>query len=51
MTMMKYALPVLALASLAACPGPDDKNAETVWLAPDGRETAVRLVEGRPPPF
>jgi hypothetical protein len=23
----------------------------TLWLALDGRETAVRLVEGRPPPF
>lgn len=47
---MKYA-PLFVIAVLGACPGPDDKNAETVWLAPDGRETAVRLVEGRPPPF
>jgi hypothetical protein len=43
--------PLLLLLALAGCPGDDDKNGQTLWLALDGRETAVRLVEGRPPPF
>jgi hypothetical protein len=44
--------PLLLLLTLAGCPtDDDDKNGETLWLALDGRETAVRLVEGRPPPF
>lgn len=47
---MKYA-PLLLLA-LAGCPGDDEAvNAETVWIAPDGVETRLRFVEGRPPPF
>lgn len=45
---MKH-VPLLILA-LAGCPG-DDANAPTLWLAPDGAETRVRLVEDRPPPF
>jgi hypothetical protein len=36
---------------LAGCPGEDGVNAPTLWLAPDGAETRVRLVDGRPPPF
>lgn len=47
---MKYA-PLLLLA-LAGCPDDEPQvNAETLWLAPDGVETEVRLVEDRPPPF
>lgn len=43
----------LALLALAACSGDDtaDRNAPTLWLAPDMAETRVRLVEDRPPPF
>jgi hypothetical protein len=43
--------PLFALA-LAGCPGDDDAvNAPTLWLAPDGAETRVKLIEDRPPPF
>ena len=48
---MRYASPLLVLAALAGCPPDDDKNAETLYLAPDGVETRLRLVEDRPPPF
>jgi len=51
---MTYASPALLLASLVAltgCPGDDAVNAETVWLAPDGAETRVKLAEQRPAPF
>lgn len=48
---MKYALLLAALPMFAGCPGDDPKNADTVWLAPDGVETRVRLIEDRPPPF
>ena len=42
----------LGLFTLAGCPGDDEgDNAPTLWLAPDGAETRVRLVEDRPPPF
>jgi hypothetical protein len=48
---MKYA-PVLVLA-LAGCPADDDSssNAATLWLAPDGVETRIKLVGDRPPAF
>jgi hypothetical protein len=38
------------LGGLAGCPGPDE-NAPTLWLALDGRETEVKLVEFEPPPY
>ena len=42
----------LYLVALTGCPGDDEgSNAPTLWLAPDGAETRVRLVEDRPPPF
>jgi hypothetical protein len=43
--------PLLLLAVLAGCPSDPEPNAATVWLAPDGVETRVRLVPDRPPPF
>jgi hypothetical protein len=48
---MKYA-PLLLLV-LTACPGDDgvDGNAPTLWLALDGRETQVKLVEAEPLPY
>ena len=52
--MTKYASPLLLLASigLAGCPNdPPETNAATLWIAPDGVETRLRLVEDRPPPF
>jgi hypothetical protein len=46
---MKY-LPVLAL--LAGCPGDDDPgNAPVLFLALDGSEQRVKLVEQEPAPF
>jgi len=41
----------VASFGLAGCPSDEGANAPTLWLAPDGAETRVRLVEGRPPPF
>ncbi len=49
---MKYASPLLVLATLAGCPSDDtETNAATLYIAPDGVETRLRLVEDRPPPF
>ena len=48
---MKYAPPLLLLA-LAACPGDDDNgNPDTLWMAPDGAETRVKLVDAEPNPY
>ena len=43
----------LLLIALAACGDNDGAgvNAPTLWLALDGRETEVRLVEDEPDPF
>lgn len=44
-------LPALAtLALLGGCPSPEG-NAPTLWLALDGRETEVKLVDFEPPPY
>jgi hypothetical protein len=42
-------LTVIALAG-SGCPN-GDGNAPVLWLALDGRETEVRLVEDEPIPF
>ena len=47
---MKRSSPALLLALLAGCPS-DDSNAPVLWLALDGRETEVKLVENEPPPY
>jgi len=44
------AAPLLLLV-LAGCPDDGDKNAATLWLALDGSETRLRLVESEPPPY
>jgi len=44
------AAPLLLLV-LAGCPSDNEKNAETLWLAPDGAETRLRLIEKEPEPF
>ena len=47
--MKPYALLILALAG---CPGDDPAgNAPVLWLALDGRETEVKLVEQEPEPY
>jgi len=42
--------PLVLLALLGGCPS-DESNAPVLWLALDGRETAVKLVESEPPPY
>jgi hypothetical protein len=41
---------LVALAALAGCPS-DPSNPEVLWLATDGDELHVRLVDSEPPPF
>lgn len=41
----------LSLVVLAGCPNPDDGNPEVLWLALDGRETAVKLSDKQPSPY
>ena len=38
------------LVALAGCPN-DASNPDVLWLATDGDELHVRLVESEPPPF
>ena len=44
-------LGLLASLGLTGCPTEEGTNAPTLWIAPDGAETRLRLVEDRPPPF
>ena len=39
-----------ASLALAGCPGPDG-NPDVLWLAPNGSEIVVQLVDHEPPPF
>ena len=48
---MKRTTPALLLALFAGCPSDDESNPAVLWLALDGRETEVRLVETEPPPY
>jgi len=41
----------LLLLLLAGCPDTNSGNAPTLWLALDGRETDVKLVEDEPDPY
>ena len=41
----------LLLLVLAACPGDDESNPSTLWLAPNMSETQVKLVDSEPRPF
>ena len=45
--------PIVMVIALAACGDNDGSggNAPVLWLALDGRETEVRLVEDEPHPF
>lgn len=44
---------LLGLLVLPGCPSPSpgDGNPKVLWLAPDGSETRVRLVDAEPHPF
>ena len=45
-------IPLALVAVLAAgCPSGGDKNPPVLWLALDGSETQVRLVDVEPVPF
>jgi hypothetical protein len=37
--------------ALAGCPEDPAGNPKVLWLAPDGSETRVRLVDTEPPPY
>ena len=51
MTTRAPCLPALAvLALLGGCPS-GEENPSKLWLALDGRETEVRLVDFEPPPY
>lgn len=41
---------LVVLGLLGGCPSPEE-NAPVLWLALDGRETEVKLVDYEPPPF
>lgn len=41
----------LCLLALAACPGDDDGNPPTLWIAPDMKETKLKLIDHEPKPF
>ena len=43
--------PVCLLMVLAGCPSDDGGNAPKLWLALDGSELQVKLVESEPHPF
>ena len=42
---------VFALAFLAGCPSDPETNPRTLWLALDGRETEVKLIDHEPEPY
>ncbi len=49
---MRAAAPLALLALLAACPGDDEAgNPSTLWFAPDGSETRLKLQDEEPPPW
>lgn len=41
----------MIVLALSACSDGSPSNAPVLWLALDGRETEVRLVEEEPDPF
>lgn len=42
---------LLLLLALPACPGSSDTNPEVLWLALDGDELHVKLIESQPRKF
>jgi hypothetical protein len=50
MSQMRF-LPVLASLLAAGCPSDPDGNAPVLYLAPDGSEIRVKLVDEEPIPF
>jgi hypothetical protein len=48
--MRSAIVPLIGLVALAGCPS-DPSNPDVLWLATNGDELHVRLVESEPPPF
>lgn len=46
---MKPYLPLLLV--LAACPKKDGGNPDVLWLAPNGSEVVIQLIDHEPPPW
>jgi hypothetical protein len=46
---MKRVLLASSVLGLAACPGP--KNGSILWLAPNGSEVVIHLVDKQPSPW
>ena len=46
---MKRYLPLTLL--LAACPNNNNGNPDVLWLAPNGSEIVIQLVDHDPPPW
>lgn len=49
--MTRSASGLIFLIALAGCPSDDAENAPVLYLAPDGSEIKVKLVESEPRPF
>ncbi len=49
--MTNHSVLLAALATLASCGDDTSGNADVLWIAPDGVETRLKLVEARPSPF
>ena len=49
---MKKLLPLalIGVGLLAGCPGPDG-NPPVLWLAPNGSEIVIQLLDHEPPPW
>lgn len=46
---LQRSIVILTAALLGGCPS--DENPPTLWLALDGRETEVRLIDHEPGPY
>lgn len=49
MRAARLAIAAACALGAAACPG--EQNAPVLWLALDGRETEVKLIDFEPPPY
>jgi hypothetical protein len=41
----------LALLALGACPNNKNGNPDVLWLAPNGSEVVIQLIDHEPPPW
>jgi hypothetical protein len=49
--MRTVPLALAAVFAVSGCPGGSDGNPPVLWLALDGSETMVRLIDVEPAPF